>query len=112
MFNLKNGFTILLVLSITSSLVMAKAQKRVADIGPRISDAELFGALDLTIPALKDVQTLVTSGDLEKAKHALANYYRQRKNPKYDFNFPGTEWWTPLPNPNTPDAEKTIKEAV
>lgn len=49
--------------------------------GPRLSDAEFFGMLDLAQPALQAVGTAWAAADAAAARHALAEHLRQRPTP-------------------------------
>lgn len=53
---------------------------------PKTTDAELFAALDLTLPGLETVRAAVDGGDLAAAKTALAAYYRARTEPTWFFD--------------------------
>jgi hypothetical protein len=53
--------------------------------GPRMSDTDLFESLDLTFPGLEAVAAAYKKGDVPAAKHALAEYYRRRANPRWYF---------------------------
>lgn len=74
----------------TTSLVQANAEANPADAtnrtGPVTTDAELFAALDLSLPALKPVRDAVAAhpGDYGPAKAALGKYLRERTS---------TTWW-------------------
>ncbi len=51
--------------------------------GPRMTDADLFAALDLGLPALTAVRQAVDAGDLAAAKSALAAHLRNRTTPRW-----------------------------
>ena len=51
--------------------------------GPRMSDRELFEALDLEWPGLEQVRDAVSKGDVADARHALAEYLRTRTSPRW-----------------------------
>jgi len=55
-------------------------------IGPVMTDAELFEALDLNLPELAKVKAAVGAGDLAAAKTALAGYLRQRTSVPWWFD--------------------------
>ncbi|MFP4058421.1 MAG: alginate lyase family protein [Candidatus Brocadiia bacterium] len=54
--------------------------------GPRLSDAELFEALDLSREGLEGVRRAVEAGDLDAATHALAHYLRRRTSVPWHFD--------------------------
>ena len=54
--------------------------------GPRLTDGELFDAIDLAYKGLEDVKKAVESGDLMAAKRAMADYLRNRKVYCWRFN--------------------------
>ncbi|MFP4502925.1 MAG: alginate lyase family protein [Candidatus Hydrogenedentota bacterium] len=58
-----------------------------AETGPRMSEAELYDALDLTLPGLEPVAEAVDSGDMDAARTAFANYLRQRENVAWHFDW-------------------------
>lgn len=51
--------------------------------GPLVGDSEFFASLDLDLPGLQAVKTAIVAGDVDGAKSALCDYYRQRTTPKY-----------------------------
>ena len=51
--------------------------------GPRMTDAELFAALDLKLPPLAAVHQAIAAGDLAAAKSALAAQLRNRTSPRW-----------------------------
>jgi len=53
--------------------------------GPRLSDEELFAALDLDWPGLEAVGRRAQEGDLEGARESLVDYYRARERPLHPF---------------------------
>ncbi len=53
---------------------------------PRTTDAELFAALDLTMPGLEAVQSAVAGGAVDTAKAALCDYFRGRAEPSWFFD--------------------------
>jgi len=55
--------------------------------GPALSDAEFFDQLDLAQPALKAVKTAVEARDLERAKTALLQHFRDRATPRWWFDW-------------------------
>lgn len=52
-----------------------------ADVGPRITDAEFFAAMDLTEPKLAAVQAAVQRQDFPAAKAAFAEHFKKRTTP-------------------------------
>lgn len=58
----------------------------VSAAGPRLSDAELFAALDLGGNGLETVRGAVAGGDLEAAKKAFAGYLRARTGVPWPLN--------------------------
>ena len=72
---------------------------------PRWSGHELFAALDLSRPGLEAVQTAAEGGRWTAAKRALLAYMRQRRGPRYAFN-----WWQRRPGfPQRADIERAEK---
>ncbi|MDH7569681.1 MAG: alginate lyase family protein [Armatimonadota bacterium] len=55
-------------------------------VDTRLTDAEFFAALDLSLPPLGQVKQAVDAGDLAAAKRALAAYYRARTSVPYHFD--------------------------
>jgi len=55
--------------------------------GPRLGDAEFFGALDLELPALADVKAATVTGDYAAARQAFARYLRARPGPRWHFDW-------------------------
>ncbi len=51
--------------------------------GPRLTDAELFAALDLEQPALSAVKQAVATQDWNAARSALAAHFRNRTSPRW-----------------------------
>ena len=79
--------------------------------GPLMSDEELFEALNLNLPGLQTVAKAYKAGDMATAKHALAEYFRNRSNVKWYF--PAGEMANPKPqNPNLTDAERALKHEM
>ena len=64
------------------------------DLGPRMTDRELFEALDLDYPGLGEVKAAVETGDLPAAKTAWARHLRARESPRW------FEDWRNRPAPN------------
>jgi len=69
-----------------AGLSAAAGAQEPAAVGPRLTDAELFDALDLALPELAAVQAAVAAGDLGQAKHALAAYLRDRRSVPWWFD--------------------------
>lgn len=55
---------------------------REAEKGPRLTDAQLFEALDLERPELAGVRTAWAAGNAEVARRALGEYMRTRTSPR------------------------------
>ena len=51
--------------------------------GPRMTDAQLFAALDLERADMAAVRGAVAAGDLAAARHALAQHIRERRTPRW-----------------------------
>ncbi|MDH7570824.1 MAG: heparinase II/III family protein, partial [Armatimonadota bacterium] len=81
------------------------------ETGPRMTDKDLFEALDLTRPGLEAVAAAYRRGDLAGAKAALATYYRRRQNPRWYF--PAGEKANPKPaNPSLDRAERVLQHEM
>lgn len=65
-------------------------QQRRRPDGPRLTDAGLFDALDLTCPGLEAVSASVEAGDYGAARRELAAYYRNRERPRSIYPQPIT----------------------
>jgi hypothetical protein len=57
------------------------ATARPADAGPRLSDSDLLQAIDLKSPGMDAVANAVAKSDQVAALHALADFFRHRKEP-------------------------------
>ncbi len=66
-------------------LASIRIEKRDRALGPRLTDEELFDALDLGWPGLEAVHQLVDRGELDKAKDALTRYYQTRERPRHPY---------------------------
>ncbi len=55
--------------------------------GPLLSDADFFAAMDLARPGLEAVRAAVARRDLPAAKTALLAYWRERRTPKWWFEW-------------------------
>ncbi len=71
--------------------------ERFSDTGPRMTDKELFDALDLERPELAAVKQALDAGDFEAAKSAWAHYLRERPMPRW------FEMWYERPQPVAPE---------
>jgi hypothetical protein len=69
----------------TFQVASISIEKRERALGPRLSDEELFAALDLDWPGLEAVRRLVGKGDLDKAREATLQFYRTRTRPRHTF---------------------------
>ncbi len=67
------------------------------DTGPRMSDEELFEALDLERPELQAVREAVAADDTEAAKTAWATHLRERRTPRW------FDMWHERPDPVAPE---------
>ena len=67
------------VLTISDIRLRAGAKAK----GPRMSDRELFEALDLEWPGLEQVKDAVVRGDVGGARHALAEHLRTHTSPHW-----------------------------
>lgn len=63
-------------------------QKRVRAEGPRLTNAGLFSALDLTWPGLENVRAAVEAGNPGAAYRALREHYRRRERPLHRYHEP------------------------
>lgn len=55
-------------------------------LGMRMTESELFAALDLTLPGLEQVRAAVESADWQAARSAFADYLRHREHPGWYFD--------------------------
>ncbi|MEA3401783.1 MAG: alginate lyase family protein [Armatimonadota bacterium] len=69
--------------------------------GPRMTDEELFEALDLQRPELAAVREAVEAGDVEAAKAAWAGHLRARESPRWFQD------WRERPEPVPPEQANT-----
>ena len=60
---------------------------KIREEGPMLTDEEFFKLLDLDNPQLRAVREAVERGDYEAAKHALAEHIRNRKWPRWFFDW-------------------------
>jgi hypothetical protein len=75
---------------------------------PRLTDAELFAALDLARPGLEQVRAQVERGDLAGAKRGLVSYFIRRTTPPR----PGVRYdplYYPDPLPRDQEADKWLQ---
>ena len=79
--------------------------------GPRITDKEFFSALDLEAQGLNEVKAAIDESDFLAAKEALARHIRERKEPRWFFDWRDH----PILNESTPTlpeyAPHNFKEA-
>lgn len=79
--------------------------------GPRMTDQELFEALDLDRPGLEATKAAFGKGDLAGARHALADYFRHREKPRWWF--PAGQKADPRPaDPNTARADRVLQHEM
>jgi hypothetical protein len=69
-------------------------------------EKDLFGALDLSAPGLKSVQTAVEQNDSAAAEHALAQYFRDRTSVPWKFDPRHPDKTTPFNGQVADDAVK------
>lgn len=79
--------------------------------GPRITDGEFFGALDLTRPGLEAVQAAAQRADWPAAQEAFAAYVRQRSEPVWFFDWRARPQ-TPLPGYDTTEADRIVRNIL
>lgn len=85
--NLSPSLTDLLIaLSCLLALLTCSAGAGSAKAGPRLSDAQLFDAIDLAGKGLEPVAKAVKAGDLAAARKALASYLRSRASVRWHFD--------------------------
>lgn len=81
------------------------------EVGPRMTDQDLFEALDLERPELAKVAAAYRAGDLASAKRELAAHFRTRERPRWYF--PAGQKADPKPeNPNVERAERALRHEV
>jgi len=61
--------------------------------GPRLSEADFFGALDLELPALAEVKEAVAAADWPRARQAFVRHLKTREVPRWHFD------WRSRPQP-------------
>jgi len=66
------------------TLIVAGGVCAAATEGPRMTDSDLFSALNLDYPGLEKVRSAVASNDLAAAKHEFAEYLRHRQKPVWN----------------------------
>lgn len=91
--------TAMFVLIITGGVCAAATE------GPRMTDSDLFAALNLDYPGLEKVKSAVASNDLAAAKHEFAEYLRHREKPVFTFD------WRARPKLDSRPANVDTKEA-
>lgn len=80
------------------------------EVGPRMSDAALFQALDLNRPDLAAVREAVASGDMARAKAAFAAHIRSRREPRWFIDPDARPNASGRPaNPNTAEADRALR---
>lgn len=79
----------------------------VPEEGPLMTDEELFESLKLEAPELRAVKEAVERGDYERAKHELAKHIRERRCPRWFFDWRDHPFLGVKVPP--PEADKTPK---
>jgi hypothetical protein len=100
---------VILFAGVGSEVALSQTDQGGDAVGPRMTDVEFFGALDLELPALAEVRARFEASDLEGAKEAYATYLLQRESPRYFADWremPAPE--NRPPNPNTRAADKVL----
>ena len=108
-FSLLPRFTALACILTIGPVVSGADTPNNAASGPLMTpkkDHELFDALDLSSDALKPVAADVAAGNYSAAKHDLAEYFRHRTSPVWDFKPAGTP---PSLTAKDPVAEDAVK---
>jgi len=54
--------------------------------GPRITDEQFFGLVDVSRPELAEVKAAIDRSDWSAAKHGLAEYFRTRQSPRWGLD--------------------------
>ena len=87
----------------------AEGAKAPPAAGPRVTDEQFFGWVDLERADLADVRASVAKSDWAAAKHALAEHLRARKEPRWTFDpkAVGKER-----KPNVSKAEKALQHRL
>jgi len=86
-----------------------------SQLGPRMTDEELFGALDLDYPGLEKVKLAVQGGDLKAAKAAFVEHIKSRRTPKYYTSWedrPSADQRPAKPNTRQADAALALTYTV
>lgn len=78
------------------------AQGEAMSSGPRISDTEFFGMLNLELPGLDKVKASADAGDMTSAKREFAEYLRRRQKPVWK-----PEWLASLQHSTRTDKTDT-----
>ena len=81
--------------------------------GPRVSDMEFYSEIDLEQPCLRETADAVARGDFAAAEHCLADYYRNRRKPRWT----AMPWEMPAAEKrpkyyDTTDADNTVKHLL
>ena len=80
---------------------------------PGISDAELFGMLNLGYPGLEKVTAALGAGNLVLGKQELADYFRHRQKPVWKFDAHARPKHDSRPEGvNTVDADRFLKHEM
>ena len=66
---------------VTFSALRLLSKVTFPDRGPRLSDADLFAALDLDRPGFEKAKAARQAGDLDQTKHGIAQHIRWRRVP-------------------------------
>ena len=76
--------------------------------GKAISDEEFFAMLDYERPGLEEIRSSIQVGDMAQARRQLATYVRERREPKWFFD------WRDHPMPDicglTPEADRAPEQ--
>ena len=78
--------TTTLFLFIATCLAQAATSNSPNPTGPRLSDGQFFSQLDFARPELAAVQAAVAKSHWPAAQHALAEYLRTRKTPRWGLD--------------------------
>ncbi|MDI6828376.1 MAG: alginate lyase family protein, partial [Armatimonadota bacterium] len=81
--------------------------------GPWTTDLELFESLDLDLHGLERVKAALNSGNIELAKHELAEYFRKREKPIWNIDPHSRPRHASRPSGvNTQEADLNLKRNV
>ena len=56
-------------------------------VGPRLTDAELFAAMDLAAPGMREVKAAVDRTDWASAKAAWLDHFKSRRSPRWTIDW-------------------------